>query len=322
MTNILVTGSRGQIGTELIELLRSIYGREQVFASDITQVSVEERERGPYVYLDVLDSQGFAKTVVDYDIDWIVHNASILSATGERNPELALKVNARGTENAFDVAKRYNLRILSPSSIAAFGPSTPSVDTPDVTIMRPNTMYGVTKVWVELLGEYYHQRFGLDFRSLRYPGIISYKALPGGGTTDYAVEIFYEALKNGKYTSFLRPDSRLPMMYMPDCLKGTVDLLRAEESILEQRVFNLGAFNFTPSELASEIQRHLPDFTIEYQPDYRQDIADGWPNSLDDSQARRQWGWEPSYDLTSMTAEMLEKLAEILNVTYKSAIVV
>jgi len=314
MTRILITGAQGQIGTELAEELRGLYGREEVITSDIQQISESDRELGPYVYLDVLDKAALQKIVVDYDIDWIVHNASILSAAGERNPDLALQVNARGIENALDTARRFDMRILAPSSIAAFGASTPQQQTPDTTIMRPNTMYGITKVWTELLGEYYQQRWDVDFRSLRYPGIISYKHLPGGGTTDYAVEIFYEALQQGSYQSFLSPDTLLPMMYMPDCIRGTIDLLSADPSFLQQRVFNLSAFSFTPADLAVEIKKHLPSFSITYAPDYRQKIADSWPNSLDDSAARQQWNWRPHYDLATMTEDMLFHLAEKLQI--------
>ena len=308
MPRILVTGALGQIGTELIEELRRIYGQDNVLASDIRQVADEVREAGPYVYLDVLDKQEFRRIVVEHDIDWIVHNASILSAAGEKNPDLALNINARGVENALDVAKRYHSRILIPSSIAAFGSSTPKINTPDSTIMRPNTMYGITKVWAELLGEYYYGRWGVDFRSLRYPGIISYKSLPGGGTTDYAVEIYYEALKHQKYTSFLAENTLLPMMYMPDCLRGTIDLLKAESEDLKQQVYNIGALSFTPQQVAEEIKKHIPEFEITYQPDYRQQIADSWPNSLNDSAARSQWGWKHNYDLTAITKDMLNHL--------------
>lgn len=319
MPRILITGTKGQIGSELIDELRAIYGREEVVGSDIQKPDEHEQE-GPYIYLDVLDVDAIAQAVVDYDIDWIVHNASLLSATGERNPHLAMKVNGRGFENAIEVARKYNLRILAPSSIAAFGASTPSVNTPDVTIMRPDTMYGITKVWVELLGEYYHKKWDVDFRSLRYPGIISWKALPGGGTTDYAVEIFYEALKHKKYTSFLKPGTVLPMMYMPDCIKGTIELLQADNTVLEQRVFNLGAMSFGPEELAAEITKHIPEFEVNYEPDYRQAIADGWIDSVDDSEARRQWNWSHDYDLARMTHDMLNNLSRKLNIPFMSPI--
>jgi len=318
MTRILVTGAHGQIGTELVEELRKLYGKENVIATDITKVSEEIRQEGPYLYLDVLDKQQFRQIIVDNGIDWIIHNASILSAKGEKNPDLALNVNARGLENALDIARQFNLRILVPSSIAAFGPSTPSQNTPDVTIQRPNTMYGITKVWVELLGEYYQRRWDVDFRSLRYPGIISYKGLPGGGTTDYAVDIFYQALDKGSYESFLQPDTLLPMMYMPDCIKGTIELISADSAVLKQRVFNLAAFSFTPRDLANEIRKHLPDFSISYNPDYRQQIADGWPNSLDDSNARQQWNWYPEYTVETMTIDMLEHLSEKLGIAFQA----
>lgn len=320
MTKILITGTLGQIGTELIALLRGEFGKESVVGTDVRKAPEAFRKGGPFAYLDVTDQQAMTKLVVEHDIDWIVHNASILSVTGEKYPSLAMKVNARGFETAIEVAKQHGLRILAPSSIAAFGPSTPRDNTPDETIMRPTTMYGVTKVFVELLGDYYHQKWGVDFRSLRYPGIISSAAAPGGGTTDYAVSIFYDALISGEFTSFLEPDAKLPMMYMPDCLKGTIGLLKTADSNLEQRTFNLGAISFSPAELVSAIQRHIPEFVCNYEPDYRQEIADSWPRSLDDSEARRQWNWQHDYDLDTMVQDMLEKLSVKLNRPFESAV--
>lgn len=309
---ILITGSLGQIGTELANILRKKYGRNNVIASDVKVAPHEFLKQGPYVYLNVLNVEDFSRTVVDYNINWIVHNTSILSAAGERDPQFAINLNITGIQNALEVSRRYGLRIFAPSSIAAFGPTTPKVNTPNLTIMRPSTIYGVTKVYLELLGLYYHKRYDVDFRSLRYPGIISSETLPGGGTTDYAVEIFYEALKHGKYTSFLSKDSELPMMYMPDCLKATQNLLEAAPETLTERVYNVNGCSFTPEQIAKQIQKYMPTFQIGYKPDFRQSIADSWPRSLDDSLAKKDWGWQPDYSLDAMTVDMLIKLREKL----------
>lgn len=315
MPRILITGSLGQIGTELSEQLRAKYGRENVICTDLR--SPANNGCDPFYSLDVLDQEAFEHLISLHDIDWLVHNASILSASGEKNPHLAMKVNFRGFDNAIEIARLHDLRILSPSSIAAFGPSTPQENTPDETIMRPNTIYGVSKVYVELLGEYYHYKWETDFRSLRYPGIISYKTPPLHGTTDYAVAIFYEALKKRKYESFLSKDTLLPMLYMPDCLKGTLGLLEAEPWKLRQRTFNIAGMSFTPGQIAESIQNYIPDFEILYNPDYRQKIADGWPNSLDDSAAREQWGWQPSFDLDLMVVDMLTNLSKLLDIPFE-----
>jgi threonine 3-dehydrogenase len=263
---------------------------------------------GPHLYLDVMDSFSFNKIIVENNIDWLIHNSSLLSAAGEKNPHLAMQLNIQGLHNALEVSRMHNVRILAPSSIAAFGPSTPRDNTPDLVIMRPTTIYGVTKVYLELLGEYYHTKFGVDFRSLRYPGIISSETLPGGGTTDYAVEIFYEALKKGQYECFLSKDSALPMMYMPDCLKATVDFLEAPNDTLTQRVYNVNGTSFTPEQLAHQIRKYLPNFKMTYKPDFRQQIADSWPKSLDDTNARKDWSWQPQFDLDGITKDMLQKL--------------
>ena len=314
MPRILITGSLGQIGTELSEQLTLLYGKDNVFCSDLR--TSDRSSCVNFHQLDVLDHENFEHLISSLDIDWLFHNASVLSATGEKNPQLAMKVNIRGFENAIEISKNHDLRILSPSSIAAFGPSTPRNNTPDVTIMRPNTIYGISKVYVELLGEYYFNKWGTDFRSLRYPGIISYKTAPMHGTTDYAVAIFHEALIKNSYESFLKSDTLLPMMYMPDCLKGTIDLMRGDNSTLEQRTYNLGGFSFSPSELANSIREHLPEFKISYNPDYRQEIADSWPNSIDDSEARKQWGWKPDFDLETMVLDMLVNLSQQLDVEF------
>ncbi|MFQ6054306.1 MAG: NAD-dependent epimerase/dehydratase family protein, partial [Candidatus Bathyarchaeia archaeon] len=244
-------------------------------------------------------------------IDTIYHMAAVLSAAGEQDPWRAWDVKVNGTYNVLEVAREYDMvRVFHPSSIAVFGPETPRDNTPQETVMRPRTMYGLTKVSNELLDNYYFERFGLDVRGLRYPGIISSETLPGGGTTDYAVEIFYEAIRHRHYTCFLREDTVLPMMYMPDCIKATIDLMNADLSRLKHHAdFNVTAMSFSPRELAEEIKKHIPDFTIDYQPDSRQAIADSWPRTIDDSAAREEWGWKPEYDLAAMTSDMLEKLS-------------
>ncbi|CAI5720263.1 unnamed protein product [Peronospora destructor] len=303
---ILVTGGTGQIGMELVPYMRQLFGNNVVVNSDIKAPSGPRDSN--FVYCNVEDRDSMARIVTEHGINMIVHMASLLSAVGEANPALALSVNTRGIQNVLELAKQYQLRILAPSTIAVFGPSTPQDETPDTTIMRPTTMYGLTKVHVELLGEYYHKKFGIDFRSVRYPGVISSKALPGGGTTDYAVEIFYDALKHGKYTCFLEPNVKLPMMYMPDCLKATLGLINAPNDSLTQRTYNITAVSFTPEEIAASIKKVLPNFECDYKPDFRQQIAETWPRSLDDSIARRDWNWQHDFDLDSMVEDMLNKL--------------
>jgi len=312
---ILITGCLGQIGTELVELLRKKYGSENVIASDVRKpFSKEFLKRGPWAYLNVMDPNSFSRVIVEHKIDWLIHNSSILSATGERDPKKAIDINILGIQNALEAAAQHQLRIFAPSSIAAFGPTTPRDNTPNLTIMRPTTIYGVSKVYLELLGEYYHKKYAVDFRSLRYPGIISSETLPGGGTTDYAVEIFYEALKHGKYTCFLSENSELPMMYMPDCLKATQNLLEAPLEHLTERVYNVSGVSFTPKQVAEQIKKYMPNFEIQYKPDWniRQKIADSWPKSLDDSLARKDWKWKHSYDLDAMTRDMLVRLRDKL----------
>jgi nucleoside-diphosphate-sugar epimerase len=313
MKRILVTGACGQIGSELTMELRQKYGHENVVATGHrTKPSEKLRQSGPFEFIDVTRRETVEEVVEKYDIDTIYHLAALLSAIGEEKPQLAWDVNINGLYNVLEVTRERELtRVFCPSSIAVFGPETPRDNTPQETILRPTTMYGVTKVAGELLCDYYFRRFGLDVRGLRYPGIISSETLPGGGTTDYAVEIFYEAIKHKRYTCFLREDTVLPMMYMPDCIKGSIDLMEADLSGLKHHSdFNMAAMSFSPAELVAEIKKHIPEFTCEYQPDFRQAIADSWPMTIDDSAAREEWGWKPSYDLAAMTADMLEKLGQ------------
>ncbi len=306
---ILVTGCAGQIGSELTLEFRKIYGAENVIATDKCPEGTKKlKESGPYEALDVLDAKAMAAMIDKYEIDAVVHLAAILSAVGEKNPMLAWDVNINGMLNVFEIAREKKLkRVLVPSSIAAFGPSTPVDNTPQETILRPTTMYGITKVAGELLGDYYVAKYGLDIRGLRYPGIISNETLPGGGTTDYAVAIYYDAVKQGKYNCFLSENTMLPMMYMPDCLKATLDLFHADFNKLKHHTdFNVGAFSVTPKGMTESIQKYMPDFQISYEPDFRQAIADSWPNSIDDSTARNEWGWKPAFDLDTMTQDMLK----------------
>lgn len=311
MKKILVTGSVGQIGSELTMELRRRYGAENVIATGRkTKPSDELRDSGPFHFINVTNIETIEEMVTKYDIDTVFHMAAILSATGEKNPQLCWNVNMNGTINVLELGLKYEMaRIIVPSSIAVWGAGVPLDNTPQETVLKPTTMYGVTKVCAELLCDYYVQKFGLDVRGLRYPGIISHETLPGGGTTDYAVEIFYEAIDKGKYTCFLKEDTMLPMMYMPDCIDGTIQLAEADLSKLKHHSdFNQAATSFTPAQLAAEIKKHIPEFEITYEPDYRQEIADSWPNSIDDSAARKEWGWKPKWDLASMTEDMIKHL--------------
>jgi len=313
MKNILVVGSAGQIGSELVLALRNIYGGNHVIAGiRKTKPSEKLTSTGPCEVVDANDVNNLVSVVKKYDVDVIINMAAILSATGEQNPMMAWNVNMNGLINILEVAREFKMeQVLVPSSIAVFGPTTPVDNTPQETILKPTTMYGVTKVAGELLGDYYVRRFGLDVRGLRYPGIISNETLPGGGTTDYAVAIYYEAIKNKKYTCFVNAETRLPMMYMPDCLKATIDLMQADFAKLKHHSdFNVGAMSFSVKEMAENIKKYLPDFTIEYKPDFRQAIADSWPDAVDDKAAREEWGWKPSYDLDAMTQDMLKVIGE------------
>jgi nucleoside-diphosphate-sugar epimerase len=310
-SKILVTGSVGQIGSELTLALRQKYGAGNVIATGRkTQPSKALLESGPFEMIDVAKRETVDWVCDKYGIDAIVHMAAILSATGEQNPMLCWDVNMNGTLNVLDVARERKMKqVLIPSSIAAFGPETPRDNTPQETVLKPRTMYGITKVAGELVSDYYFYKYGLDVRGLRYPGIISAETLPGGGTTDFAVEIYYKAVEEGKYKCFVRADTRLPMMYMPDCLKATMDLMEAPLANLKHHSdFNLGSMSFSAGELAANIAKYVPGFTCTYEPDFRQAIADSWPMSVDDSAARAEWGWNPSYDLDSMTQDMLARL--------------
>jgi len=310
---ILVTGSVGQIGSELTMALRDKYGNDNVVACGRkTKPSEKLLNSGPFEYMDIIASKSVEEVVKKYDIDTVYNMAAILSAVGEEKPLLCWNVNINGMCNILEIAREYDMtRVFVPSSIAAFGPETPRVNTPNDTILKPKTMYGVTKVAGEILGDYYFKRFGIDIRGLRYPGIISSETPPGGGTTDYAVEIYYEAIKNKKYTCFVKEDTVLPMMYMPDCIKGTMDLMKADLSKLKHHCdFNMASMSFSAGELADEIKKHIPEFKCDFKPDFRQEIADSWPQSIDDSVAQKEWGWKPSYNLSTMTKDMLEKLGK------------
>jgi nucleoside-diphosphate-sugar epimerase len=311
MRRILVTGALGQIGSELVPTLRQRYGDDSVVPSDIRLPPAgSELLAGRFEFLDCTNLRAIQDVVRKYGIGRIYHLAALLSATSEEKPHVAWELNMGGLYKVLEVARQNDCSVFFPSSIGAFGPGTPKDRTPQDTLQRPNTMYGVTKVAGELLCDYYHRRFALDTRGLRFPGLISHVTPPGGGTTDYAVAIFYEALRHGRYTSFLAPHTRLDMMYMPDALGALVDLMEADPRRLAHRnAFNVTGMNFTPEELAVEIRRHLPDFRLDYEVDpVRQAIADSWPHSLDDSAARSEWGWVPRYGLSAMVADMLTQL--------------
>ncbi len=315
MKKILVTGATGQIGSELTIELRKRYGKDNIVAAGHKRAPSDKLlHSGPFEYIDVTDRQSIERVIEKYDIDTIYHLAAILSAIGEENPQLAWHVNMGSLYNVLEIAREHQLtRIFWPSSIAVFSPDAPRINTPQDTVLIPRTMYGVTKVAGELLCNYYFNKYGLDVRSVRYPGIISSETLPSGGTTDYAVEIFYEAIKNRQYTCFVREDTVLPMMYMPDCIKATIDLMEADFSKIKHRTsYNVSAISFSAGELAAEIRKYIPSFKCDYKPDFRQQIADSWPMSIDDSVARREWGWNHTYDLASMTKDMIEKLSKKL----------
>jgi len=310
MKTILVTGAIGQIGTELTALLRTRHGAERVVASDIAAPPPAVAAAGPFERLDVTDPEALQAVVRKHKIDTIYHLAAILSAVGETRPDRAWRVNMDGTRAVLEIARLERLvRVFVPSSIAVFGPATPRRGVPQDTILDPRTMYGVTKVAGEHLCDYYVRKFGLDVRGCRFPGIISHETQPGGGTTDYAVAIFYDAVRSGRYKCFLKEATRLPMMYMPDCLKSVVDLMDADFGRLRHHSnFNVTAMSFSAGELAAEIRKHVPGFRCDYEPDFRQAIADSWPESVDDSAARAEWGWSPSFDMAAMTVDMIAAL--------------
>jgi nucleoside-diphosphate-sugar epimerase len=307
---ILITGAAGQIGSELSLALRKRYGGDNVIVTDIVRVEGPLAETGPFEVLDVTDRGALDAAIGKHGIDTIYHLAALLSATGEKDPQKAWHINMHGLHNVLEAARAGGVgRVFSPSSIAVFGPATPREKTPQDTVLDPRTMYGVTKVAGEYLCDYYVRKYGLDVRGCRYPGIISHQTLPGGGTTDYAVAIFYDAVRSGRYICFLKEDTRLPMMYMPDCLRCTMDLMEADPGKLKHHGnFNVTAMSFSAGELAAEIRKHIPSFAVSYEPDFRQAIADSWPASVDDTAAREEWGWKPGYDLAAMTAEMLAAL--------------
>jgi len=311
MKKLLVTGALGQIGSELIFALRTRYGSENVIASDIRIDAPKSiSDNGPYEQIDVLDIEKMDQIIKKYEIDTIYHLAAILSGVGEKDPNLCWNINMNGTLNVLNLGLQHKLKkIIIPSSIAVWGEGVPKDNVPQRSVLRPASMYGVTKVCGERLCDYYVNKYGLDIRGLRYPGIISAETLPGGGTTDYAVEIYYEAVKNKKYTSFLKEGTVLPMMYMPDCIKATIDLAEADfSSLIHHSDFNVGAFSFAPEDLEKAIKQHIPDFQLDYKPDFRQNIADSWPASIDDSCARNEWNWEPEFTLETMTKDMIERL--------------
>ncbi len=311
---VLVIGACGQLGSELTLELRNMYGGANVVAADISAPKQADlRDSGPFEKVDVLDPKVLADLASKYKFKQIYHLAAVLSATGEKNPKFAWKLNMDGLFNVLDLALEHKVsKVYWPSSIAVFGPGTPRQHTPQHTVMDPNTVYGISKQAGERWCEYYFEKYGLDVRSLRYPGLIGYKALPGGGTTDYAVDIYHKALNGETYECFLSEDTYLPMMYMPDALKATLDLMHAPaEQVKVRSSYNLGAMSFSPKEIAASIRKHIPDFAITYKPDSRQQIADSWPQSIDDCAARQDWNWNPAYNLAAMTEDMLVNLKKM-----------
>jgi len=309
-TVILVLGACGQIGTELTQKLRLVYGNENVIASDIREGNSEMMSAGPFEIIDATDKETILKTVQKYNVTQVYLLAAMLSATAEKMPQKAWDLNMNSLLGVLDLAKEKHIQqVYWPSSIAVFGPSTPKENTPQETVMQPSTVYGISKVSGEYWCNYYHEKYGVDVRTIRYPGIISWKTKPGGGTTDYAVDIYFKALEDKKYECFLSENTRLPMMYMNDAVDATIQLMQADANAIKIRTgYNLAAIDFTPKEIASEIQKHIPDFEINYKPDFRQDIADSWPSSIDDSEARKDWNWKHEFDLKSMTADILKNL--------------
>ncbi|GCD77666.1 L-threonine 3-dehydrogenase [Thermaurantimonas aggregans] len=313
MEKILILGAAGQVGIDLTEKLIEIFGTENVIASDL---KIPENPKCKFLQLDALDKEAIKEVIIHEKITTVYHLVAMLSATGEKKPLLAWKLNMDTLFTILEFAKEGLIKkIFWPSSIAIFGPTTPKINTPQSTIIEPTTIYGISKYAGELLCQWYYQKHKVDVRSVRYPGLISWKAEPGGGTTDYAVEIFYEALRNKSYTCFLKEDTRLPMMYIDDAIEATIRLMTTEAETIKTRTsYNISAFDFTPSELAALIKKHIPDFQIRYSPDFRQNIADSWPQSIDDTQARQDWNWNPRFTLEKMVSEMLSKLTNKLKV--------
>jgi len=304
---ILVTGASGQIGIELTAALREKYGTENVMAIDIRETEIAKS--GPFKICNILDFNKYKKIVIDNNIGTVYHLAAILSATGEKNPKLCFDVNMNGLQNVLEVAKEFDQKIFCPSSIAVFGPDVPKENTPQDVALNPTTVYGLTKVAGELLCDYYFNKYNVDVRGIRYPGLISWKNKPSGGTTDYAVEIYFGAAENEQYECFVSEDTRLPMMYMPDAIRGTLELMGAPlDSLKNHSNYNLSGMSFSAAELADAIQKIVPNFKCTFKPDYRQKIADSWPITIDDESARKEWGWKPSFDITSMTKDMMKNL--------------
>jgi nucleoside-diphosphate-sugar epimerase len=310
LKRILVTGAGGQIGSWLVPALRDAHGEEKVIATDVRYLGPELSEGGPFQVLDATDAKGVGQAVMRHRADTVFHLAAILSAIGEKDPRLAWHVNMSSLQAVLEVAREQGCAVFTPSSIGVFGPLTPKDPTPQDTLMRPRTMYGITKVAGELLCDYYHDRYGVDTRGVRYPGLVSYGAPPGGGTTDWAVDIFYKAVEHGRYRCFLGPDTQLDMMYMPDAVRAAMAIMEADaDRLVHRNAFNVTAMQLTPERLAAEIRVHLPEFEIEYEVDpVRQGIADSWPDRIDDSAARAEWGWAPAFDAAAMTADMLSHL--------------
>jgi len=322
MKTILITGAIGQIGSELTIALRKKYGESKVIATDIRMPTDHDlRDSGPFEFLDCLDPHHITRVMQIHNADTIFHLAAVLSAVGETKPNQAWQINVNGLYNMLEAARQYHCALFFPSSIGVFGSTTPKKNTPQETILRPKTIYGVSKLSGELLCDYYHTRFGLDTRGIRFPGLISYETEPGGGTTDYAVEIFYEAIKHKKYTCYLNAETSLDMMYMPDAIRAMIELMEANPLKLKHRnAYNVTSMNFTPETLAREIRKHIPGFEMSYQVDpARQAIADSWPDNMDDSCARDEWGWKPDYSIDSMTKEMLAKLSKKIHRIDKSS---
>lgn len=315
-TTILVLGASGQIGTELTQKLREVYGNANVIASDIREGNEAMMNAGPFEIIDATDKKTILEVIKKYEVNQVYLLAAMLSATAEKFPQKAWDLNMSSLLAVLDLAKEKHIeQVYWPSSIAVFGETTPKNNTPQETIMEPSTVYGISKLSGEFWCKYYHDKFGVDVRSIRYPGIVSWKTKPGGGTTDYAVDIYFKAIENGTYECFLSKDTRLPMMYMADAVEATIKLMQADPNNVKIRTsYNLAAIDFTPNEIANSIQKYLPNFNITYKPDFRQKIADSWPSSIDDSAARKDWGWNHKYDLDRMTKEMITSLSAELKV--------